>query len=90
MERTEFYINGYLNHYPDFMVMTNSGKIVMIETKGEHLTSNDDSRTKAELGKIWQAQAGAKYRYYMVCAEPIASNPDAIALDDFLRIIKEL
>ena len=90
MERTEFYINGYLNHYPDFMVMTNSGKIVMIETKGEHLTSNDDSRTKAELGKIWQAHAGAKYRYYMVSAEPIASNPDATALDAFLRIMKEL
>ena len=87
---TEFYINGYLNHYPDFMIMTNSGKIVMIETKGEHLTSNDESRAKAELGKIWQALAGKKYRYYMVCAEPIASNPDATALDAFLRIIKEL
>ena len=90
MERTEFCINGYLNHYPDFMVMTNSGKVVMIETKGEHLTSNDDSRAKAELGKIWQAQAGAKYRYYMVSAEHINGNPDATALDAFLRIMKEL
>lgn len=90
MERMEFYINGYLNHYPDFMVMTNSGKVVMIETKGEHLTSNDDSRAKAELGKKWQDLAGAKYRYYMVSAEPIASNPDATALDAFLGIMKEL
>lgn len=24
------------NHYPDFIVMTKSGHIVMIETKGEH------------------------------------------------------
>lgn len=90
MERTEFCINGYLNHYPDFMVMTKSGKVVMVETKGEHLTSNDDSRAKAELGKIWQAQAGAKYRYYMVSAEHINGNPDATALDAFLRIMKEL
>lgn len=90
IERTEFCINGYLNHYPDFIVMTNNGKVVIIETKGEHLSSNDDSRAKAELGKIWQAQAGAKYRYYMVSAEPNASNPDATALDDFLRIMKEL
>ena len=40
--------------YPDFIVMTNSGYIVMIETKGEHLTSNDDSREKqnsARCGK---------------------------------------
>ena len=90
MDRLEFCINGYLNHYPDFIVMTNSGKIVMVETKGEHLTSNDDSREKAELGKIWQAQAGAKYRYYMVSEQDIASNPNAIALDEFLKIIREL
>lgn len=90
MDRLEFCINGYLNHYPDFIVMTNSGKIVMVETKGEHLTSNDDSREKTELGKIWQAQAGAKYRYYMVSEQDIASNPNAIALDEFLKIIREL
>lgn len=90
MDRMEFCINGYLNHYPDFIVMTNGGKVVMIETKGEHLTSNDDSRAKAELGKIWQAHAGAQYRYYMVSAEAIASNPDATSLDEFLRIMKEL
>lgn len=70
--------------------MTNSGFIVMIEAKGEHLTSNDDSREKAELGKIWQAQAGGKFRYYMVSEDEIASNPDAIGLDKFLSIVKEL
>lgn len=90
MDRLEFCINGYLNHYPDFIVMTNSGKIVMIETKGEYLTSNDDSREKAELGKIWQAQAGANYRYYMVSENDIASNPDAMSFDKFLKIIKDL
>lgn len=90
MDRLEFCINGYLNHYPDFIVMTNSGKIVMVETKGEHLTSNDDSREKAELGKIWQAQSGSKFRYYMVSENDIASNPDATSFDKFLNIIKDL
>ena len=90
IERHEFCINGFINHYPDFIVMTNSGFIVMIEAKGEHLTSNDDSREKAELGKIWQAQAGGKFRYYMVSEDEIASNQDAIGLDQFLSIVKEL
>ena len=90
IERHEFCINGFINHYPDFIVMTNSGFIVMIEAKGEHLTSNDDSREKAELGKIWQAQAGGKFRYYMVSEDEIDSNPDAIGLDKFLSIVKEL
>ena len=52
----------------------------MIETKGKRLTSNDDSREKAELGKMWQAQADSKFRYYMVSENEIASNPDAIRL----------
>ena len=90
IERHEFCINGFINHYPDFIVMTNSGYIVMIETKGEHLTSNDDSREKAELGKMWQAQAGSKFRYYMVSENEIASNPDATSFDKFLNIIKDL
>ena len=90
IERHEFCINGFINHYPDFIVMTNSGYIVMIETKGGHLTSNDDSREKAELGKMWQAQAGGKFRYYMVSENDIASNPDATSFDKFLNIIKDL
>lgn len=90
IDRIEFCINGFINHYPDFIVMMNSGKIVMVETKGKFLATNDDSREKAELGKIWQAQAGTKYRYYMVSEEPLANNPDAISLDRFLSIMGEL
>ena len=89
IDRLEFCINGFLNHYPDFIVYTNSGHVVMIENKGDFLTSNDDSRDKAELGKLWQAKAGDKFRYYMVSKDSIASNPDAIALDKFLEIMKE-
>ena len=90
IERQEFYINGFLNHYPDFIVMTDKSKIIMLETKGDYLTSNDDSRTKAELGKKWQSCAGTQYRYYMVSANPGKSNPDAVSLDEFISILKEL
>ena len=31
IERNDFRINGFINHYPDFMVMTQSGKLVLIE-----------------------------------------------------------
>ena len=88
-----------LNRYCELLNSTNSvvkayndysGFIVMIETKGEHLTSNDDSREKAELGKMWQSQAGSKFRYYMVSENDIASNPDATSFDKFLNIIKDL
>ena len=90
IDRLEFRINGFLNHYPDFIVYTHSGRVVMIENKGDFLTSNDESKDKAELGKLWQAKAGDKFRYYMVSKDSIASNPDAIDLDKFLEIMKEL
>ncbi len=90
MERVEFCINGFLNHYPDFMIMTDKDRVVMLETKGDHLTSNDDSRAKAELGKKWQSCAGTRYRYYMVSSKPVAGNPDAVSLDEFMKIMAEL
>jgi len=31
--RSGFYINGWINHYPDFIVVTKSGNILAIETK---------------------------------------------------------
>ena len=90
IDRVEFSINGFINPYPDFIVMTHSGKVVMLETKGGHLATNDDSRDKAELGKVWQAQAGGNYRYYMVGEAEYANNPDVISLDTFMKIMKEL
>lgn len=47
------------------MIMTQSGKIILAETKGEHL-KNDDSQEKIELGAAWRNVAGNQYRYYMV------------------------
>lgn len=32
-----FCLNGFRNHYPDFIVRTTSGKIILIETKGDQL-----------------------------------------------------
>ncbi len=31
--RNGFSLNGWINHYPDFIVVTKSGKILAIETK---------------------------------------------------------
>ena len=52
--RTGFAINGFINHYPDFIVRTRSGKIVIIETKGDH-PANEETLVKLHLGRAWQA-----------------------------------
>ena len=78
----EFFINGFVNHYPDFVVMTNSGHICMIETKGEHL-KNDDSRHKLELGRKWADLAGQQYRYFMVFSDDPLHMEGAYTFDRF-------
>lgn len=60
-----FCINGFINHYPDFLVMLKSGHILMIETKGDQLDGSD-SESKIALGTTWANKAGAQYRYFMV------------------------
>ena len=63
--RTGFCINGFINHYPDFIVQLNSGITILLETKGDD-RDNSDSRAKVELGRTWANKAGERYRYFMV------------------------
>jgi type III restriction enzyme len=61
-----FFINGYYrDHYPDFILYTKKGNVILIETKGDHL-DNDDSKDKNKLGKIWAEKSGDNYKYFMV------------------------
>ncbi len=89
IERKGFRLNGYINHYPDFMVMTNSGKLVLIEYKGDD-RDNSDSKRKLNLGRKWQAQSGQNYRYFMVFKNRDFGIDGAYTLDRFMEIMKEL
>jgi type III restriction enzyme len=82
-----FWINGFLNHYPDFIVKTKAGKVVIIETKGDD-RDNSDSELKLKLGKLWEAKAGAEFKYMMV----FDNNPinGAERLADALKKLGEL
>ena len=61
-----FNINGFKsNHYPDFIVKTKTGKIIVIETKGDD-RDNSDSAAKNRLGQQWSNKAGESYKYFMV------------------------
>ena len=84
-----FCINGFINHYPDIMLMTNSGKVIFVETKGEHL-KNDDSRDKIALGQAWRNAAGSQFRYYMVFADGAEPLPGAVGMKQFMEIVREL
>ncbi len=90
ISRHGFCINGFVNHYPDFIVLTDKGKIVMIETKGDHL-ENYESKQKLALGRAWQNAAGQQnYRYYMVFQNKDLKLDGAVQFNEFLEMFRYL
>lgn len=89
IERKGFRLNGYINHYPDFIVRTKSGKTVLIEAKGDYL-DGDDSKSKLKLGRKWQSQAGSSYRYFMVFENKELGKDGAYTIDKFVDMFKDL
>ena len=87
--RQGFAINGFIKHYPDILIMTQSGKLICAETKGEHL-KNDDSREKIALGQAWRTAAGKDFRYYMVFENDENLLPGAVSMGQFIDTVKAL
>lgn len=87
IERKGFKINGFINHYPDFVVKTKSGKIVMVEVKGDD-RDNTDSKRKLKLGRQWALKCGDNYRYFMVFNN--VKLDEALSIDEFIDILKDL
>lgn len=85
----EFKLNGFINHYPDFIFKTKQGNLILVETKGDHLAS-DDSLAKLSLGRSWQDRCGQGYKYFMVFNSKDFLHKGAYTLDKFIEIIKQL
>lgn len=89
IERRGFCINGPINHYPDFILMTSRGTIVVVEPKGAQL-KNDDSRRKVRLGNTWASMAGEKFRYYMVFQDGVTPLEGSYTSSQFFQILEQL
>lgn len=87
IERKGFYINGFINIYPDFLVVTKRGKVLLIESKGDD-RDNSDSIRKFKLGTAWANKAGNDYRYFMA----FENNPidGAFRLDELIKVVGQL
>ncbi len=86
-DRKGFCINGFIHHFPDFIAMTKSGKVLLIESKGDD-RDNSNSRKKLKLGKKWADLAGINYRYFMVFESIEIEN--AYNLEDFAELLKNI
>ena len=51
--------------YPDFVCRLRDGRYLVVEYKGEHLWSNDDSKEKRMLGELYAARSGGRCSFAM-------------------------
>lgn len=89
-----FVINGFINHYPDFVVLTKNNNLILVETKGGD-RDNSDSAAKIVLGKAWENAAnslshstGLRYHYMMIFQDNAIEN--SFVLSKALDLIKHL
>ena len=83
-----FSINGFQSdHYPDFIIGTKQGNIILLETKGGHL-DNADSAAKVRLGNRWAQLAGERFHYFMVFRQKEVDG--ALRLERAKELLRQL
>lgn len=52
--------------YPDFVAMLTDGRILLVEYKGKHLLSNDDTKEKRNIGELWAEKSNGRGLFLLV------------------------
>lgn len=67
LDKEGFALQGFwkARFNPDFVAFTNTGRIAVLEYKGEDRVSNEDTAYKMKLGEDWAALAPER-RYFKV------------------------
>lgn len=81
IEKRDFFIQGWSRQrfYPDFILKTKSGTIVIVEYKGEYLLTGEDTKYKEDIGKEWAKLAGRGHEFYLVDKSNLAQTVKHIA-----------
>ncbi len=82
-----YFLNGFINHYPDFIIVTQKGKVLLVETKGDD-RDNSDSDKKIKLGAMWEKEAGERFKYFMIFETTKVDG--AYTVDKFLELLNQL
>lgn len=52
--------------YPDFVAQMNDGRLLVVEYKGGHIASGDDTNEKRTIGQLWERRSGGKGLFIVV------------------------
>jgi len=55
--------------YPDFVAELLDGRLLMVEYKGAHPVSGDDTKDKVEIGDMWEKSSNGKALFLLAVKE---------------------
>ena len=84
VSRKGFEMNGFINHYPDFIIYTKRGNIILLETKGDHL----NAEKKIKLGHFYQTHSNQKIHYFMVFENDAPYG--AYKMDNVIGLLRDM
>ncbi|MBQ9378027.1 MAG: hypothetical protein IJU05_09545, partial [Schwartzia sp.] len=73
------------NFYPDFVAKRKDGVVCVIEYKGAHLATNDDTKEKDMVGTLWAKESGGRCRFLMATAKDGRGRGLAAQVGEFLN-----
>ena len=65
--------------YPDFLALLNDGRILVVEYKGGHLATTDDTKEKQLVGDLWAERSKGRCLFLMVQARQFGGIESAMA-----------
>jgi type III restriction enzyme len=60
--------------YPDFVAELEDGKILVVEYKGDHLRTNQDTKDKIAIGSLWEKVSDGKGMFLLALKEADGLN----------------
>jgi type III restriction enzyme len=55
--------------YPDFVVRLKDGRVLVVEYKGSHLETGEDTAEKRRIGELWEARSDGQCIFRLVTKE---------------------
>jgi len=82
-EKKDWFIQGWKKNkfYPDFVAVTKTGNLLALEWKGGDRVSNEDTKYKENLAKIWEKLGKNKLKFYLVHNDNIEAVLTSIKKD---------
>lgn len=64
--------------YPDFVAYLRDGRALVVEYKGAHLLTSEDTQEKRRVGEIWEARSGGRCVFRLVGSANMQAALEAI------------